>query len=111
HDQRGRHGAGLGNLFVRRWRGGGDGQADDGGALGPAGQQAGHGQGSGQRERHGVSSTVLAARGKSADLGTWTRASERDSSMQPMAMAMTATISTASSHPPVCTSSPKTKTP
>jgi hypothetical protein len=38
-------------------------------------------------------------------------ASERDSSMQPMAMAMTATISTTSSHPPVCTSSPKTATP
>jgi hypothetical protein len=38
-------------------------------------------------------------------------ASERDSSMQPMAMAMTARISITSSHPPVCTSSPKTVTP
>jgi hypothetical protein len=38
-------------------------------------------------------------------------ASERDSSTMPMATAMTATISTASSHPPVCTSSPKTVTP
>jgi hypothetical protein len=38
-------------------------------------------------------------------------ASERDSSMQPMATAMTATISTASSHPAVWMSSPKTVTP
>ncbi len=38
-------------------------------------------------------------------------ARERDSSTQPMAMAMTATTSTASSQPPVCTSSPKTNTP
>jgi hypothetical protein len=38
-------------------------------------------------------------------------ASERDSSMQPMATAMTALISMASSKPPVFTSSPKTVTP
>lgn len=38
-------------------------------------------------------------------------ASDRDSSMQPMATAITATIWTTSSHPPVCTSSPKTVTP
>ncbi len=38
-------------------------------------------------------------------------ASERDSSMQPMATAITATISITSSQPPVCTVSPKTVTP
>jgi hypothetical protein len=43
---------------------------------------------------------------------TWcTIASERDSSMQPMAMASTAKISMTSSPPPVFTSSPKTVTP
>ena len=38
-------------------------------------------------------------------------ASERDSSMQPTATAIRATISAASSQPPVFTSSPKTVTP
>ena len=43
---------------------------------------------------------------------TWcTIASERDSSMQPTAMASTATISMASSPPPVFTFSPRTVTP
>ena len=41
----------------------------------------------------------------------WTMASERDSSMQPMAIAITAAISMTSSQPPVFTSSPKTVTP
>ncbi len=39
------------------------------------------------------------------------RASERDSSMQPAATAITAAIWITSSHPPVSTCSPKTVTP
>jgi hypothetical protein len=42
---------------------------------------------------------------------TCTIASERESSIQPMATAMTATISPTSSHPPVRTFSLKTVTP
>jgi hypothetical protein len=46
-----------------------------------------------------------------AEAGSCIRARERESSIQPMAIAMTAAISITSSHPPVRTFSLKTVTP
>jgi hypothetical protein len=68
-----------------------------------AGEQDRGGGLDGQRGRPGAAGGRLA--GGSAP-GVWIMASERDSSMQPMATAITAAISTASSQPPVWTSSP-----
>ena len=86
----------------QRGRAGRDIEPGDDRALRPARQQAGGGQGRDQRR------VYLAGSGCSA---AWTRASERDSSMQPAAIARTATISTTSSQPLVCTFSPNTVTP